>query len=151
MVPLFWVGGNCQNEFGCCRACFSPSFSYISRVIYPTRRTPLQIDLFSLYFFVFPTKVPRELDPLSFHKQFSRVLSHDLYWENKTYKLKRSVVRVFPNFSPILIPSQKPSPKLEFSILAGGCGVWSGLINWAVKSRPICWVHLNPWKAWNIE
>ena len=24
-------------------------------------------------------------------KQFSRVLSHDLYWENKTYKLKRSV------------------------------------------------------------
>ena len=24
-------------------------------------------------------------------KQFSSVLSHDLYWENKTYKLKRSI------------------------------------------------------------
>ena len=24
-------------------------------------------------------------------KQFSRVLLHDLYWENKTYKLKRSI------------------------------------------------------------
>ena len=24
-------------------------------------------------------------------KQFSKVLCHDLYWENKTYKLKRSI------------------------------------------------------------
>ena len=65
------------------------------------------IDLFSLYCFVFPIEVPGELHPLSFHKlcvhvhvnkmkfdrnlQFPRVLSHKLYWENKTYKLKRSI------------------------------------------------------------
>ena len=32
-------------------------------------------------------------------KKFSRVLSHDLYWENKTYTLKRAIgiirMRVF--------------------------------------------------------
>ena len=36
-------------------------------------------------------------------KQFSRVLSRDRYWENKTYKQKRSVVG-FPSTDP-------PSPK----------------------------------------
>ena len=25
-------------------------------------------------------------------KRFPRVLSHDLYWENKTYKLKRGII-----------------------------------------------------------
>ena len=55
---------------------------------------------------VFPKEVPRELGPLSFHKlcvdmhlnetkfkkkRFSRVLSHDLYWENQRYKLRRSI------------------------------------------------------------
>ena len=55
--------------------------------------------------FCFPREVPGEPDPLSFYKlctdmqvnkmiwteKFPRVLSHDLYWENKTYKLKRSI------------------------------------------------------------
>ena len=60
-------------------------------------------DLFSLQVcFVFPG----ELNPLSSHNlradmqanktKFERnsslgVLSHDLYWKNKTYKLKRSI------------------------------------------------------------
>ena len=35
----------------------------------------------------------REQDEI-WKKQFSRVLSRDLYWENKTYKLKRSVREV---------------------------------------------------------
>ena len=33
----------------------------------------------------------RELDEI-WKEQFSRVLSHDLYWENKTYELKRSIL-----------------------------------------------------------
>ena len=51
--------------------------------------------------FCFPNRGPRETWPFVFHKlyirdeiwkkQFSRVLSHDLYWGNKTYKLKRSI------------------------------------------------------------
>ena len=28
-------------------------------------------------------------------KQFSRVTSHDLHWENKTYQLKRSIMNVY--------------------------------------------------------
>ena len=76
------------------------------------RNRPLEV-----VYFVFPIEVPGgDLDPLSFHKlcvdmhvsktkfekkKFSRVtvLSRDLYWENKTYKLKRSTgivrMRVF--------------------------------------------------------
>ena len=65
------------------------------------------IDLFSLIVcFIFPIEVRGELDRLSFHKlrvgmhvnktkiwekQFSTALSHELYWENKTYKLKRAI------------------------------------------------------------
>ena len=30
---------------------------------------------------------------LNMKGEFSRVLSHDLYWENRTYKLKRSTAR----------------------------------------------------------
>ena len=33
----------------------------------------------------------REWDEI-WKKLFSRVLSRDLYWENKTYKLKRSIL-----------------------------------------------------------
>ena len=31
------------------------------------------------------------MNKMKFERNFSRVLSHDLYWENKTYKLKRSI------------------------------------------------------------
>ena len=65
------------------------------------------IDLFSLYVLysrtqrsqgnltlcLFVRTYAREQDEI-WKKQFSRVLSHDLYWENKTYKLKRSVREV---------------------------------------------------------
>ena len=40
------------------------------------------------------------LNNMKFEKEkFSRVLSHDLYWEKKTYKLKRSIPdgKMFPN------------------------------------------------------
>ena len=72
-------------------------------------------NLFSLYVFFFPQDVPRALDSLCFNKlcvdmhvnkkKFERnsslgVLSHDLYWENKTFKLKRSIafLLLFPLF-----------------------------------------------------
>ena len=63
------------------------------------RYRPLQ-----LVCFVFPIEVPGELDTFVrtyareqdeiWKKQFSRVWPHDLYWENKTYKLKRSIREV---------------------------------------------------------
>ena len=34
-------------------------------------------------------------------KKISGVLSNDLYWENKTYKLKRSIMSVYENLSLI--------------------------------------------------
>ena len=40
-------------------------------------------------------EVPGEPDPQIWKKQFSRVLSHELYWKNKTYKLKRSIIGAF--------------------------------------------------------
>ena len=40
----------------------------------------------------------RELDEIG-KEQFSRVLSHDLYWKNKTYKLRRSIMLVFVNYT----------------------------------------------------
>ena len=57
--------------------------------------------------FCFSLEVPGELNLLSFYKlcvhvqvnktkfekKFSRVLSHDLTWENKTNKLERSIMR----------------------------------------------------------
>ena len=63
----------------------------------------IAIDLFSVYasfsliiffffvFLVFIMKVAGKLAFLSFHKL--RVLSHDLYWEKQTYKLKRSITQ----------------------------------------------------------
>ena len=46
-------------------------------------------------FCFFPIEVPGEPDPEIWKKQFSRVLSHDRFWENKTYKLKRSITGAF--------------------------------------------------------
>ena len=36
----------------------------------------------------------RELEMQRYERdlEYSRVLSHDLYWENRTYKLKRSIL-----------------------------------------------------------
>ena len=43
--------------------------------------------------------VDMHVSKTKFEKKVSRVLSHDLYWENRTYKLKRSIgiirMRVF--------------------------------------------------------
>ena len=32
-----------------------------------------------------------QVNKMIWKEKFPRVLSHDLYWENKTYKLKRSI------------------------------------------------------------
>ena len=76
----------------------------------------------SLVRFVFPQKVWREFVPLSFHNTYIcslirlnlketvlwiGVLSHDLHWENKLYKLKSSVSRVSRRkFIGELLPNQ---------------------------------------------
>ena len=50
----------------------------------------------------------REQDEI-WKKQFSRVLSHDLYWENKTYKLRRSIREVKHHVTKF-VPGDQVSP-----------------------------------------
>ena len=54
--------------------------------------------------------------------QSSWVLSHDLYWENKMYKRKRSIVFLYTLFSHLLSEWKKCYMK---------CGVWNQLKIWS--------------------
>ena len=102
-----------------------------------------------LVYFVFPIEVPGEYDPLSFQKlridictwirwnlkgEFSRVLSHDLYWETRTYKLKRSIARRDVSWTLLGAMLQTHTPAIFLVILFIVKPFWpSTLIRWTLS------------------
>ena len=84
-INISWV--TLPPGFSCCTGL--PGIDLFSLyVLYSTQRSQGNLTLC-----LFVRTYAREQDEI-WRKQFSRVLSRDLYWENKTYKLKRSITEV---------------------------------------------------------
>ena len=90
--------------------------------------------------FVFLRTYAREQDKI-WKTQFSRVLSHDLYWENKTYKLKRSVREVKHHVTYNV--KRKFVPRDQVSPLQYTCRYCSLFQHINQSSFTQCFIHNN--------